>query len=237
MPDLRKHRGPHPHDAELFGDAQLPTLRAAVRDYSWLLDRGYATASALKLVGDRYRLAERQRTAVMRCSATEAALDVRRRTQVDAAALRGERVAIDGFNLLTTVEAAMAGGVVLRGRDGCLRDMASLHGSWRKVSETRPAAERIGEVLEACGAASCVWLLDSPVSNSGRLAQLLRVLAASRGWPWTVETVASPDFILKESREIVVTADSAILDRCERWFDLASATIAGVPDVRTSDLG
>ena len=32
-------------------------------DLSWLLEKGYADRSALKLVGDRYRLRQRQRTA------------------------------------------------------------------------------------------------------------------------------------------------------------------------------
>lgn len=236
MPDNRRHRGPHPHDHDLFSHEQLAPLRAAVADYSWLLDRDYSPPSALKLVGDRYRLAERQRTAVMRCAAPTSLLAGRRAKHVARAALAGANVAIDGFNLLTTVEAAMSGGVILRGRDGCRRDMASLHGSWRRVEETRPAAERIGEILSSLGVARSRWLLDSPVSNSGRLAQLLRMLAASREWAWTVDTVPSPDHELKLSSEIVVTADSAILDSCGRWFDLAAAVLETIPDVWQLDL-
>jgi hypothetical protein len=236
MPDNRRHRGPHPHDHDLFSQEQLAPLRAAVGDYSWLLDRDYSPPSALKLVGDRYRLAERQRTAVMRCAAPEGRLAGRRAKHVLRGTLPGATVAIDGFNLLTTIEAAMSGGVILRGRDGCCRDMASLHGSWRRVEETRPAAERIGEVLSSMGVAQSLWLLDSPVSNSGRLAQLLRVLADTRGWAWTVDTVPSPDHELKLSPEIVVTADSAILDACGRWFDLAAAVLETISDVWQLDL-
>jgi hypothetical protein len=69
----------------------------------------------------------------------------------------GQPIELDGFNVLTTVEAALADGVLLLGRDGCLRDMASMHGSFRRVEETRPALECVGRVLEelavesACG--------------------------------------------------------------------------------------
>ncbi len=56
---------------------------------------------------------------------------------------------VDAFNLITTVEAALAGGVLIKGRDGCLRDMASMHGSYRKVAETIPALHCIGEVMAA----------------------------------------------------------------------------------------
>ena len=45
-------RGPNPADAELFGEAMVPTLRVACAELSWLLGRGYAEPSSLALVGD-----------------------------------------------------------------------------------------------------------------------------------------------------------------------------------------
>ena len=56
MPDKRKHRGPHPEDRQLFSPQQLNGLQSATRDLNWLLSRGYAVNSSLKLVGDRYQL-------------------------------------------------------------------------------------------------------------------------------------------------------------------------------------
>jgi hypothetical protein len=49
--------------------------------------------------------------------------------------------------------------------------------------------------------------------------------AAQHGWNWAVELVNDPDAVLRESPEIVATADSAVLDRCGRWFNLARAVI------------
>ena len=66
MPDSREHRGPDPRDPAAFAPEEWPRLRQAVVDLSWLLTRGYAPVSSLKLVGDRYELTERQRTAVRR---------------------------------------------------------------------------------------------------------------------------------------------------------------------------
>ena len=63
MPDRRKHRGPHPEDARLFAPEVWPLLREATADLCWLLSRGYADKSALRLVGDRYELVARQRAA------------------------------------------------------------------------------------------------------------------------------------------------------------------------------
>ncbi len=226
MPDTRRHRGPHPEDLELFAAAWWPALQSATADLSWLLSRGYAEPSALKLVGDRLQLTERQRIAVMRSACSDQALERRRQTQWSAERLAGQRLDIDGFNVLTTIEAALAHGVLLGGRDGCLRDMASMHGTYRNVDETEPALALLGLVLDELHPAECCWYLDSPVSNSGRLRVRIEQLAADRGWPWRVELAANVDAILAASPHVVATADSMILDRCSSWFNLAAEALA-----------
>ena len=215
-----------------------PVLREAVAHLSWLLSRGYAERSALKLVGDRFQLTERQRIAVMRCACSDASLRHRRRAAVPCAALAGHAVDLDGFNVLTTVEAALAGGVILDGRDGCYRDMASMHGSYRKVEETRPAIMLVGDVLEELGAADCCWFLDRPVSNSGRLAGMIREIAAQRDWRWHTRLENDVDAAIGSSARVVASADSIVLDRCSRWFNLAREVIdRRVPDARVIRLG
>lgn len=227
MPDQRQHRGPNPRDAEAFAPEMLPRLRDACADLCWLLSRGYADKSAGTLVGDRYALTERQRIAVRRCACSDEQLHDRRRRQVtDPAQLTGATLEIDGYNVLTTVEAALAGGVILIGRDGSYRDMASMHGNFKKVAETPKAIILIGQTLALCRLHSAIWYLDAPVSNSARLKQLLLEIAAANDWPWQVELVPDPDRILAVSSAIVASADSAILDRCPRWFGLARESVA-----------
>jgi hypothetical protein len=225
MPDQRLHRGRHPEDDQLFAPDQWHALRHAVADLSWLLSRGYASESALKIVGDRYQLKQRQRIAVARCACSDEARQSRLARCIDPAALGGRRLAIDGFNVLTTIEAALAGGVLLLARDGCLRDMASVHGTYRKVEETRPAAELVARTLAAWSTASCLWYLDAPVSNSGRLAAILRDIGWQAGLAWSVELVESPDRVLACHDSIVATADSVILDRCGAWVNLVRCVV------------
>ena len=249
MPDRRKHRGPHPEDARLFDLRARPLLRAAASDFCCLLDRGYPHDSTLKLVGDHHDLVARQRTAVSRCCCSAAAAARRRDSEVDAAGLAGAVLWIDGYNVLTTIEAALAGGVILAARDGTYRDMASMHGSYRKVAETLPALELLGRTITALRVAECRWLLDRPVSNSGRLKKVIEETATSFGWPWRVELTHDPDIILiapsaqaagrlpHESRIVAATADSAILDRCPAWFNLARETIVRcVPNAQVIEL-
>ena len=54
---------------------------------------------------------------------------------------------------------------------------------------------------------------------------MVQETARTRGWDWTVELVNDPDAVLRASAEIVATADSAVLDRCGRWFNLARDVI------------
>lgn len=238
MADTRKHRGPHPEDRSLFAEPQVPALRQAVRDLSWLLSRGYSSTSAVKLVGDRYSLNSRQRLAVARSSCSDEALARRTRHRVATDQLSGEAVWLDGYNVLTTIEAALSGGVILRARDGCCRDMASMHGSYRKVEETLPAIQLIGEALSRWKVESVRWLLDRPVSNSGRLKTILAEAAEAIGWSWDIELVPDPDKILKECQEIAATADSQILDAADRWTNLAAEIVAcRIPDAWQVDFG
>jgi len=178
-------------------------------------------------VGDRHRLVERQRTAVLRSACSNAALASRRSRRLDPNAMRGRPLRIDGFNLILTLESALGGGVVLGGRDGCLRDLASVHGTYRRVEETRPALELAARRLADWGIGPCTWLLDSPVSNSGRLAAMIRRADPS----WHAEVVPDPDPILAAPGDPIATADSAILDRAGPWLNLARVLVeAEVPD-------
>jgi hypothetical protein len=226
MPDHRAHRGPHPQDRQDFAPAHLPALARAVAELSWLLSRRYAEKSALALVGDHYQLTARQRSAVMRCACADEDLARRRDHQAAPADLAGQALALDGYNVLTTVEAALAGGVLLLARDLCLRDLASMHGSYRKVQETAPALDLIGRTLARLGSAAALWYLDAPVSNSGRLKTIILQHAAARSWDWQVQVVPSPDHELIHATPIVATADSIILNRCQRWFNLSRLVVA-----------
>ena len=225
MPDKRTHRGPHPQDEKLFAPDALCDLRTAVADFSLLLTKGYAEKSSLKLVGDRFSLTERQRLAVMRSACSDGQLESRSNRRVGIETLAGGDLVIDGYNLLITIEAAMSGGIVLKGRDGCLRDLSSIHGTYRRVTETIPAVRLIARFLDQAGVFYTKWLISSPVSNSGRLKSLIAELAGENKWNWEIELLPSPDFELARTDMIIATSDSAVLDRCKSWVNLARSII------------
>ena len=225
MPDKRVHRGPHPDDEKLFADDNIGDLRSALSDFSLLLTKGYAEKSSLKLVGDKFSLTERQRLAIMRSACSDQHLSSRKQREVKIAELAGQQIAIDGYNVLITIEAAISGGVIFKGRDGCFRDLASIHGTYRKVTETIPAVKLIGNFLKEIGVAKVLWLLDSPVSNSGRLKTLIGELAQKNVWNFEIRLSLSPDAVLIKGDAIVTSSDSVVLDGCKRWTNLAAEII------------
>ncbi|TAE12967.1 MAG: DUF434 domain-containing protein [Bacteroidetes bacterium] len=233
---MQRHRGQHPEDAKLFAEKTLPTLQEAVQDLSWLLSRDYPDNPSLQLVGNRFRLTERQMIAVMRCACSEQAREKRAGKEISIADIAGKEVSIDGYNLLITLESALSGGVILLGRDNCYRDLASIHRTYRKVEETLPALMMIGEALQELGIHKAQWYFDSPVSNSGRLKGIVTELAQERGWDWQTELVFNPDKVLIESSQVVITSDSWILDECGQWFNMLDFLLTNkVADVNLKD--
>ena len=219
-------RGPHPSDAELFSPTAVPHLRRACAELSWLLGRGYAERSALALVGDRHRLTKRQRTAISRsaCADSDRATRIARWRSLDA--LAGGALAVDGFNCVITVEAALSGGVLLRGRDRALRDLASVHGSYRRVDVTERAVATLVAQIARHRPALVIWWLDRPVSNSGRLRAMIEEAAAIHGpTGWDVRLDVDPDKRLREHAGIVASSDCYVLDGCTQWVDLAGTAV------------
>jgi hypothetical protein len=237
MVDKRQHRGKAPGDDELFSKAAIENLQLAVGDYSLLLGKGYGEKSSLKLVGDRFELTARQRTAVMRCSCSDQQLSKRKKKQLKISKIKKDSVAIDGYNVIITIESALSGGYIFEGKDGCYRDLASLHGTYRKVTETIDAIKMIVDFIKSFGPEEVIFLLDKPVSNSGKLKQIIEETAQQRGVGYSAALFNNPDDELILGSSIAATSDSAVLDRCGRWINLAREMIDElIPDANIIEL-
>lgn len=223
MPDHRQHRGPHPRDPDLFAAGNQPRLSQAVEHLAWLLERGYSELASLKLVGDHFSLTARQRQLVARASCSDAALSSRRARRAEPACLSGMALFVDGFNALICLESALSGALVFVGRDGVYRDLASVHGTYRTVTETPEAVRLLFGAAAALTPGELTVYLDAPVSNSGRLAALMRQACPNPGWQVTL--TPSPDRLLKSVRSgVIASGDAGILDECDKWFDLVAWT-------------
>ena len=204
-------------------------MRSAVDDLCWLLSRGYSAPAAEKIVGNRYRLRDRQRRALQRVAAGAREVERRRQKEVAPEALKEQALVVDGYNVLLTVETALSGGVLLRGCDGTVRDLSTLGSHYRRRTVTESAIELIVAYLSRIEPAEVLWYFDRPVSNSGRLAALVDGQLKTHRAHWSARAVHGVDQRLIASEAVVATADSRILDRCRRWFNLAHWVLLAHP--------
>jgi len=218
-------RGPHPKDRLCFRPQAMRVLSEVAVDLRYLLGRGYSQAASIKLVADHVQLLDRQRKLLFR-AVLPPDLAIRiRGARVEASALRGSPLWIDGFNVLITIETALAGGPLLEGDDGFFRDIAAEHGGYRPNEHTEPAVAGIMEALRGLGVARATFLFDRPVSNSGRIAGRIRAALEEAGIGGDAQVVDSPDHEIAKgcagSDGVVATSDSILLARVPKAFDLA----------------
>ncbi|MCA9624603.1 MAG: DUF434 domain-containing protein [Myxococcales bacterium] len=190
-----------------------------MEELSWLLSRGYGLDAALELVGNRHQLHHRQRLVVRRAACSDEQLErrqARRRRDVD-----GEAIEVDGFNCLVLCASLQSGAPVFVGRDGAMRDLASLKGAWRSIDEAAGPIEALAAVTAGV---PLRWWLDRPVPHSGRVAELLRDHARAHALEWQVEVVGDPDRAMLARGGLMASGDAFVLDHAEAWIDLPALT-------------
>ena len=130
-----------------------------------------------------------------------------------------ETVYIDGFNTIITLEVVLSGLPVFCCRDGVLRDLAGLRGTYRMIDKTQETVRLLLGHLELLNIPEAVFYLDAPVSNSGRLSGLIRQCA--KGYGISVQTQIIPDVDrVLEQMEGVISGDAIILNRCKSWLNI-----------------
>lgn len=216
------HRGFCPTDAVAFSPSAVETLQRAQKHLCYLLTQGYGGEQSVTFIGNRFQFSARQRMALMRATASAADVAHRRQKERPVPQLANQTVLVDGFNLIILLEAALSPKTtLLRCMDGTLRDLCSLHGTYRPIAATRQAALYLLSALQKAGVAHTVVYLDAPVSNSGRLRALLIELAAQHDISCEVQLVPNADALLW-GKHNVVSSDAIMLDRCESWANLGA---------------
>lgn len=218
-----RNRGKNSNDETLFGSVEnQQKLREAVKDMHYLLSHGYAERSSLKLVGNKFRLNNRQQRALLGMSASQQQIERRKYHEIAFEQLTSEPIHIDGFNLLIVLESVLSDAYVFQGLDHSYRDLSGVHGTYKRVRQTEQVLKLVGDILKDH---EVIWVFDKPVSNSGRLKTILRTFAETQGFNWNIHLDHNPDKTLAESQHIVVTSDAWILDRAQRWLNLAQYII------------
>ncbi|WP_297506185.1 DUF434 domain-containing protein [Thermococcus sp.] len=196
-------------------------LREAYLDLKYLLNRGYRKKSALSFVANHYRLTLEERHLLARCVFPDSWVEEVRGKLLEPDELGGKILAIDGFNVLITLESLLEGKAILC-EDGLVRDL-KYQGSYRLGERTGALIREVVGALKGLKVGRAVFFYGKNVPRSGAVKAITEGAMERFSLPGDVYLVKSPDFELK-GFETVATADIGIISKVSHVFDLAHYT-------------
>jgi len=193
----------------------------ATEDFRYLLNRGYPRKAALELVGNRYELTFDERHLLHRGVFSSTDSQARGKKIISIKEVQNKDLAIDGHNVIITIEAGISGRPLILGDDGFIRDISGLSGSFKKTETTEKAIQFIFNAIKKMKPRQTLFLFDAPISMSGKLAQEIRNQLKKENLPGDAMAVKVPEKILIGFLGVIATSDTAIIDRSKKALDLA----------------
>jgi hypothetical protein len=196
-------------------------LQETAEDFRYLLNRRYPRRAALELVGNRYQLTADERHLLHRGVFAERDAGLRRSKKISMEEARNKELAIDGYNVVITVESGLSGRPLVLGDDGFIRDISGLSKNFKKSKVTEEALQLIFDTLKNFKPRRTLFLFDAPISKSGKLAQEIRDRLKRENLPGDAQAVKVPEKTLIGFAGVVATSDTAIVDQSHQVVDLA----------------
>ena len=201
--------------------ANFKDLQKASEDFRTLLNRGYPRKPSLELVGNRYDLFFDERHLLHRGIFSDEDSELRRKKIIPFKEVRNKNLAVDGHNVLITIEAGLSGRPLILADDGFVRDISGLSGSFKRTAVTEKAIQVIVSFLKKSKPHHTLFLFDAPISKSGILAREVRASLKKEGLPGDALAMKVPEKTLIGFPGVIATSDTAIIDRSEKVIDLA----------------
>jgi len=177
------------------------------------------------LVGNRYELTFDERHLLHRGVFSSEDSETRKKKKISMAEIQNKDLAIDGHNVLITLEASLSGRPLVLADDGFVRDISGLSGSFKKTGTTEEAIRLIINFLKKTKPHQTLFLFDAPISNSGELAQEVRTLLKREDLSGDAKAVKVPEKILIGFPGVIATSDTAIIDQSKEVVDIAGDII------------
>ena len=214
----------------------MVSIPEAAADFRYLLARAYPRQAALALVGNRYHLDHAARQILHRGVFAPEVAAARRAKLRRLRDLAGQGLALDGHNVLITLECAGRGLPLVAADDGFIRDVGQVSRAF-KVS---PATDRVllllADYLAGRRTGPLEVFYDAPLSLSGELARRTNAVWAARGLTVQAAAVPVPERELVSFAGPVATSDTALIDGCAAVVDLAGEIIRQHPEWPVIDL-
>ena len=188
------------------------SVHEASKDLRYLLNRGYKKTYALTIVCDHYQLLKKDRHFLSRSVFSNADVVAVQKKRIDIKGIKGKNVAIDGFNVLITVEAVLEGQVIMCD-DFFVRDLQGVFGKYSITETTEKALQKIYTVLKRHQPKTVTFYFDKQVSHSGEVCSLVRP-------HFPCKTTEHVDAVLAQLNYITATADSILIQKLDQCIDI-----------------
>jgi hypothetical protein len=179
----------------------------------------------LDLVGNRHALNHEQRHFLQRGVFSPLESETRRAKLLAFKDLAANPVALDGYNILITLESALKGRPLLIADDGVVRDISGVSSGHRITDITQQAMNQTAATLQEAQPEKVFVLFLLSMSKSGEIASAFGRLLWEMKVDADCRTERSVEKIMPQLAPIIVTANSAIMDRSQKVFDLAGFII------------
>jgi hypothetical protein len=214
-----------------------PHLQEAATDFRFLLARGYPRKAALALVGNRYGLDETGRRLLHRGVFAPEVARARRGKLRLLREVPGRPLALDGHNVLITLECAARRLPLVAADDGFIRDVGEVSRAFKVSDATDRVLTLLADYLAGHATGPLEVFYDAPLSLSGELARRTREIFASRGLDARAAAVPVPERRLSGFPGAIATSDTALIDAHETVVDLAGEIIRRHQEWRPIVLG
>ncbi len=212
----------------------IDELRDAICDLRYLLNRGYRRKVALDVVANRYSLPSEKRNFLVRAVFSEDEARANEGKLVGIDEISGMDVAVDGYNVLISIEECLRGGEVFLCDDGFVRDARGVFGKYAFSEHTGLAMDEMLKLLAEHEVGKLVVIFDSQVSRSGELAARFRKRMAQLGVEGEALAVPNADHEVG-NHELVCSSDRAIIKAAGKVVDLVDCIakeVKTLPDCR-----
>jgi hypothetical protein len=206
-------------------DDSNDALLAASADLKMLLDRGYRKESSISFVGDHHHLNAKARNRLMREVFSDGEISDTESKLTPMEELEGADLAVDGFNVLITAETALLGGDAFVCQDGLMRDNSMVFSNFKIRDETLACADKVIDVLTKYAPRRVVWVFDSQISGSGKVAEHVRTRMEAQGLKGESITCPDADSHLLRLHMTTATSDTALIRKLEAIVDLPQAVL------------
>jgi hypothetical protein len=165
-------------------------------------------------VCNHYQLTQENRHFLARTtfSDEEAAAIQAKKVSIDT--IHQKDLAVDGYNVLITVEALLKGEAVICD-DLVVRDTQGVFGKYTITDKTHIALTRISEVIDMYHPKSVTFYFDQQVSHSGDLCSIVR-----NSFSYSCKTHNHVDKVLATRNIITATSDSVLIRKLQHFVDI-----------------